>query len=217
MTGTSPSVDPIEAIRHLGVVPVVTISDADTAVPLVGALVTGGLSAIEITLRTPAGVEAIRRTVTSGDEPLIGAGSVRSVAEAEAAIGAGARFLVSPGLDPEIVATARDADVTIIPGVATATELMRAADLGLRVVKLFPAEAAGGIANLAALASVFPEMRFMPTGGITVDNVGAYLARAEVLAVGGSWMVSSAAVQSGDWDAVRSAATRSVDLVAASR
>ena len=217
MTDTTAHHEPVEHIGRVGVVPVVTIPDPHHAVALADALVTGGLSAIEITLRTPAGLEAIRRTAASGSDRVVGAGSVRSVNEAEAAIDAGARFLVSPGLDRQIVATAQDASIPIIPGIATATELMQAVDLGLGVVKVFPAEATGGVANVAALAAVFPHVRFMPTGGITPENATAYLRRTEVLAIGGSWMVPSNALADGDWRSITAAAIAAVDLVTAAR
>lgn len=205
MTSSSTSLSPaavLELIGAIGIVPVVTIDDADAAPPLAAALVAGGLRVVEVTLRTDAGLAAIHRLTETDGDHVVGAGSVRSAAEAEAALDAGAGFLVSPGLDDEIVRLAADRGVAAIPGIATASELMRALHLGVEVVKLFPAEASGGVATLAALASVFPNVRFMPTGGISPTNADEYLALPAVLAIGGSWMVPAASVAAGDWAAI---------------
>lgn len=200
------------ALAPVRVVPVLTIDDAADAAPLVGALVDGGLPAIEITLRTPAGLEAIRLAAAHRPDALIGAGSVMSAEAAVAAIDAGASFLVSPGLDDGTIEVARDRKVAMIPGVATATEVMHAASSGLDVVKVFPAEQVGGPALIRAFAAVWPDLRFMPTGGINAATAPAYLALPQVLAVGGSWMVSPAAVRDRDWSAVTNAAAEAVQL-----
>ena len=207
---TNEVVDAIEAVR---VVPVVTIDDARSAPALAVALVAGGLPVIEITLRTPAGIEAIRRVATEVPASVVGAGSVTSAAAAAAAIDAGARFIVSPGLDEGIIVAAQARDVPVIPGIATATELLRATNLGVDVVKLFPAEVVGGPAMIAALSAVWPDVRFMPTGGISPANAGEYLALRQVLAVGGSWMVPGASVIAGDWAAISAAAAATAKLV----
>lgn len=205
---------PVEVIDHIariGVVPVLTVHHSMDAEPLTRALISGGLTAVEITLRTEEGLAAIGRAAAL-DGCIVGAGSVRSVAEAEAAIDAGAHFLVSPGLDDQVVQVAAQRSVAAIPGVATASEVMRARQLGLDVLKLFPAEAIGGIHTLGALAAVFPDVRFMPTGGISPSNAAEYLALDAVLAVGGSWMVPSQAIVERDWTSITSAATAAVAL-----
>lgn len=202
----------IEALGLARVVPVVTINDAGDAAPLVRALVDGGLTAIEITLRTPAGLEAIRLASEHCPDARIGAGSVMSAEAAADAIEAGARFLVSPGLDARTIEFAQGHDVALVPGVATATEVMRATSLGVEVVKVFPAEQVGGVALIRAFASVWSNLRFVPTGGITAATAPAYLALPHVLAVGGSWMVPPNVVRDRDWSAVSAAAAEAVEL-----
>ena len=205
-------VDVIGAIAAARVVPVVTIIDADDAPHIASALLGGGLAVVEVTLRTPAGIEAVRRSTAEVPGAIVGAGSVTDAASATAAIDAGAQFIVSPGLDDGVIATARDRGTPVLPGIATATELMRALHLGVDVVKLFPAEIIGGTAMIDALSAVWPQVRFMPTGGISPDNVRSYLARSQVLAVGGTWIVSKAAVASGDWASVTEAASAALEL-----
>jgi 2-dehydro-3-deoxyphosphogluconate aldolase/(4S)-4-hydroxy-2-oxoglutarate aldolase len=192
----------IDAIARVRVVPVLTVGEPGDAVRLVQALVDGGLPVVEITLRTPTGLEAIRRAAVEVPAAVVGAGSVTSATLATEAIDAGVRFVVSPGLDDGVIATARSASIPVLPGIATATELLRAANAGLRAVKLFPAAQLGGPALIRAFAAVWPDVRFMPTGGITADSAPAYLALPEVLAVGGSWMVNAAAVDAHDWTSV---------------
>ena len=204
--------DVIGSIAATRIVPVVTIDDADDAPRIVAALVSGGLSVVEITLRTPAGIEAVRRAVAEVPEAIVGVGSVTDAAAATAAIDAGATFIVSPGIDDGVITTARDQGVPVIPGIATATELMRALRLGVDVVKLFPAGVVGGVDMIDALSALWPEVRFMPTGGISPANLRSYLARPQVLAVGGSWIASKAAVASGDWTSIATAAAAALDL-----
>lgn len=202
----------IDAIGEVRIVPVLTIDDAHDALDLASALVAGGLRVVEITLRTPAGIDAIRRAVAEVSAAIVGAGSVTTAAAASSAIDAGARFIVSPGLDEGVVRTAHDRGVAIIPGVATATEVMRAMALGVDVMKLFPAEFAGGVGVIAAWSAVWPDVRFVPTGGVSPLNARQYLAHPQVLAVGGSWMVPRAAVAAGDWAAVTASAAAAVEL-----
>ncbi|MGB1505808.1 MAG: bifunctional 4-hydroxy-2-oxoglutarate aldolase/2-dehydro-3-deoxy-phosphogluconate aldolase [Acidimicrobiales bacterium] len=201
----------LQRITDIGVVPVVTLGDHTLAEPLADALVGGGLPVVEITLRSPAGVPAIE-VLAKRDDVLIGAGSVRSSAEATAAISAGCDFIVSPGFDSSIVDIAAGSGVLGIPGVATATELMRARNLGVDVVKFFPAEAAGGLAALRALAAAFPDVRFIPTGGISGANGRRYLDESFVVAVGGSWMIDDTALAAGDWEAITEAAAEAAHL-----
>ena len=204
--------DAIDTIGDVRVVPVLTIDDAGNATDLVSALVAGGLRVAEITLRTPSGIEAIRRVAADVPTAIVGAGTVTTSAAAAAAIDAGARFIVSPGLDDGVIATAHERGVPAIPGIATPTELMRALASGANVVKLFPAEVVGGIDMVAALSAVWPDIRFMPTGGISAANAPRYLAMDRVVAVGGTWMVSRPAVAAGDWDAVTAAAAEAAAL-----
>lgn len=211
MTGDPAARGIIDAIGDARVVPVVTIDDDRDSRHLTSALVDGGLPVVEITLRTRAAIDAIRHA-TEVPAAVVGAGSVTSATAAEAAIDAGARFIVSPGLDDGVVATAQRRGVPVIPGIATATELMQAVNLGVGVVKLFPAEVVGGVALITALSAVWPDVRFMPTGGISAANAREYLAVQQVLAIGGSWMVPRAAVVSGDWASITVAAAEVVAL-----
>jgi 2-dehydro-3-deoxyphosphogluconate aldolase/(4S)-4-hydroxy-2-oxoglutarate aldolase len=204
--------DVVDAIGDVRIVPVLTIDDALDAPDLVSALVAGGLRVAEITLRTPVGIDAIRRAAAEVPTAIVGAGSVTTAVAAATAIDAGARFIVSPGLDEGVITTARDRGVPAIPGIATATELMRALALGVNVVKLFPAEVVGGVEMINALSAVWPDVRFMPTGGISPANAPRYLSLSQVLAVGGSWMVPRSAVASGDWTSVTAAAVAAVEL-----
>ncbi len=202
----------IDVIGRVRVVPVLTVHEPDEAVRLVRALVDGGLPAIEITLRTPTALEAIRRSRLEVPAAVIGAGSVTSATRAAEAVDAGARFLVSPGLDDGVIDVALSESVPVLPGVATATELLRAERAGIGAVKLFPAEQIGGPALIQAFAAVWPDVRFMPTGGITAASAPAYLALPQVLAVGGSWMVRQTAVGERDWTSVTSGAAAAARL-----
>jgi 2-dehydro-3-deoxyphosphogluconate aldolase/(4S)-4-hydroxy-2-oxoglutarate aldolase len=204
--------DVIDAIGEVRIVPVLTIDDAPDAPGLASALVDGGLPVVEITLRTPAAIEAIRLVTTEVSAAVVGAGTVTSATAAAAAIDAGARFIVSPGLDEGVIMSARDRGVPVIPGIATATELMRAVNLGVDVVKLFPAEVVGGAGMITALSAVWPDVRFMPTGGVSSANARGYLALRQVLAVGGSWMVRRSAVVSRDWASVTGSAAAALEL-----
>jgi 2-dehydro-3-deoxyphosphogluconate aldolase/(4S)-4-hydroxy-2-oxoglutarate aldolase len=204
--------DVIAAIAATRIVPGVTIDDAGDAPRIASALVDGGLPVMEITLRTRAGIEAVHRAAAGVPSAIVGAGSVTDAAAATAAIDAGARFIVSPGLDDAVIATARDRGVPAIPGIATATELIRAVHHGIDVVKLFPAELIGGAGMIDALSAVWPQVRFMPTGGISPANISPYLERPQVLAVGGTWIVSTPAVASGDWAAITAAAAAALEL-----
>jgi len=205
----------VELLAGRRVVPVVTIDDADDAVALAQALLTGGLDIVEITLRTEAGLDAIRRIADEVPEMLVGAGSVKRPDDLANAHDAGARFVVSPGFDREVVGAARRVGLPAIPGIATATELQAAVNAGVDVVKLFPAEVVGGIALIRALAAVWPAVRFVPTGGITAGSAGDYLAVPAVIAVGGSWMVPGDALAARDWDAISAAAADAARLTGA--
>ncbi len=203
-------------IRALGVFPVLVMPDAACAVPLGGALLKGGMPIAEVTLRTPAALEAIR-AMAGVAGLLVGAGTVLSSEQARAAIAAGAAFLVSPGLDEGVIATAREARVPVFPGVATATEVQRAWNLGLRTVKLFPAGVVGGPAAIKAFNAVFGDMQFVPTGGVSPDNLADYVSLPGVAACGGSWIASEKAITAEAYDEISKRAADAVAIVKRTR
>lgn len=209
--GTALAADPLAAITAARVLPVAVVDDADHAQPLAAALAAGGLPLVEITFRTPAAADAIAAAVEAGTA-MVGAGTILNAGQARTAIDAGARFVVSPGFDADVVEACRSRRVPVIPGVVTATETMAAVAVGLDTVKFFPAEAAGGLAVLSALHSVFPEVTFVPTGGVKPDNLADYLAHPAVSAVGGSWMVERAIVATGDWAEVTARTRAAVEM-----
>lgn len=192
-----------QQLSQLKIIPVVTIQDASQAEPLAAALSAAGLPIAEITLRTPCAIDAIQTLAGQGGF-LVGAGTVLNVRQAESAIEAGAKFIVSPGLDESVVSRCREKEIPVIPGVSTATEVQRAFNMGLRVVKFFPAEAAGGIDMLKALSAPFHQLQFVPTGGIHAGNFSNYLNLPCTLAVGGSWVVSNKMLQDNDFAAIES-------------
>jgi 2-dehydro-3-deoxyphosphogluconate aldolase/(4S)-4-hydroxy-2-oxoglutarate aldolase len=184
------------------VMPVVVLDRAADAAPLADALAGGGIGCMEVTFRTSEAAEAIA-SVAGRDDVVVGAGTVTSATQAVVAIDAGSRFIVSPGFDDGVAAVCRELGVAYLPGVATATEIMRARAAGLDVLKLFPAEAIGGLSTLKALAAPFPDVRFVPTGGVDDARAAEYLAHPAVLAVGGSWMVPRDALNAGDWARIK--------------
>jgi 2-dehydro-3-deoxyphosphogluconate aldolase / (4S)-4-hydroxy-2-oxoglutarate aldolase len=184
------------------VLPVVVLEDVATAVPLARTLVSCGLTAIEVTLRTSAALDAIRAIAAEVPDAVVGAGTVLTPAQADAAVAAGARFLVSPGTTEQLLDAMLETGVPFLPGVATASEVIALLEQGVTDMKFFPAESAGGAAYLKSLASPLPQVRFCPTGGVTPSNAPSYLALPNVACVGGSWMLPTAAVQAGDWAAV---------------
>jgi 2-dehydro-3-deoxyphosphogluconate aldolase/(4S)-4-hydroxy-2-oxoglutarate aldolase len=204
-------------IAALRVIPVVEIPRVDDAVPLARARVDAGLPCAEITFRTASAAQAIEAIATSVPDIRVGAGTVVTVAQAEAALAAGASFIVAPDFDPAVVDFALEHGVPIVPGVCTPTEVGMALGRGLSVLKLFPAEAAGGVAYLKALAAPFGGVRFVPTGGIGPDNLAAYLAVRQVIACGGSWMVKKALIAAGEFDTIRTLATQAREIACAAR
>lgn len=197
-----------EVVGVSPVMPVVVLDDAERAVPLARALAAGGVGVIEVTLRTPVALEAIRRIADDVPEMLVGAGTVLDGAQARAAADAGARFLVSPGATPRLLDEVLAADLPLLPGVATVGEVLAAREHGIRVMKFFPAGPAGGPAYLSAIASPVPDARFCPTGGIDEDSAPEYLALPNVVCVGGSWLAPAAALRAGDWGTVTRLAAR---------
>lgn len=192
------------------VMPVLTVPSAATAGPLADALASGGARCAEVTFRTPDAERVVKAMAAHGGLT-VGAGTVLTSEQAERAVAAGARFVVSPGLDEEVIAACRELGVPVVPGIATATELMRALRAGLDTVKLFPAEPLGGTWTLRALEAPFPQVRFVPTGGIGPAHLPGYLARPAVLAVGGSWMATLAHLERGQYAEIRRLTAEAVE------
>ncbi|TBR35952.1 MULTISPECIES: bifunctional 4-hydroxy-2-oxoglutarate aldolase/2-dehydro-3-deoxy-phosphogluconate aldolase [Dyella] len=181
------------------VVPVVIIDDAKAAVPMARALVAGGIPAIEVTLRTPAALEAVRAIAQEVEGAVVGVGTVLTPKDLHAAREAGARFAVSPGISPNILAAADDSDLPLLPGTATASEVMTLLERGYRHLKFFPAVPAGGHKLIAAWASPLPQVRFCPTGGISLSSAPDFLSLPNVICVGGSWLTPADKLKAGDW------------------
>ena len=194
--------DMMNLIGKYSLVPVVVLEDAKDAVPLAEALIRGGLPCAEVTFRTAAAEESIRKMSEAFPEMLIGAGTVLTTEQVDRAVAAGAKFIVSPGFNPRIVDYCLDKRIPMIPGCCTPSDIEQALERGLEVVKFFPAEAAGGVSMLKALAGPYRNMRFMPTGGIGPANLENYLALPSVLACGGSWMVKESLVNAGEFDKI---------------
>jgi 2-dehydro-3-deoxyphosphogluconate aldolase/(4S)-4-hydroxy-2-oxoglutarate aldolase len=193
--------------------PVLTVPSVATAGPLADALAAGGARCAEVTFRTPDAEQVVKAMAAHGGLT-VGAGTVLTPEQAERAVAAGARFLVSPGFDDEVIDKGRELDVPVVPGVATATELMHALRAGVDTVKLFPAEPLGGTGMLRALAAPFPRARFVPTGGIGPDALSAYLAHPAVLAVGGSWIATPGHLARGEYDEIRRLTAEAVERTA---
>jgi len=205
--------DPLARLSALGVVPVVALDRVADAVPVAEALVTGGLPCLEITFRTAAAAAAIRRIRDAVPEIVLLAGTVRSVEQVNAAVAAGAEAIVAPGLNPAVVERCLDVGIPIVPGIATPTELETALGYGLRVVKFFPAEPLGGIVFLKALAGPYPDVGFIPTGGVDPGNLAAYLGLPNVVAVGGTWLVRPETVERRDFTRITSLAAGAMAIV----
>ncbi len=201
-----------QKLARLGIVPVVAIGRAEDAVPLAKALVAGGLPCAEITFRTAAAEDAIRNMRNAFPDLLIGAGTVLSVEQARRAVAAGADFIVSPGFSLPVVDFCRMRRIPVFPGVATPTEVSAALEVGLRTLKFFPAEAMGGLKILKALAAPFAGVKFIPTGGITEENLVSYLSQPYVLAVGGSWLVKSQLIAEGKFAEITRRAAEAVEV-----
>lgn len=192
----------LQKIYEIGIVPVIAIEDADQAVLLAKALVKGGLPAAEVTFRTDAAEEAIRRIVKEVPEMLVGAGTVLTKEQADRAIDAGVKFIVSPGFNPEITRYVIDKGMLMMPGTATPGEMEQAMSMGLDVVKFFPAEQNGGVAKLKAVAGPYSNLRWMPTGGVNAKNLLDYLSFNKIIACGGTWMVKKDLIDAGNWEEI---------------
>jgi 2-dehydro-3-deoxyphosphogluconate aldolase/(4S)-4-hydroxy-2-oxoglutarate aldolase len=202
----------LEKVLQMKIIPVVAIHDAGHSDALADALIKGGLPCAEITFRTAAAADAIRTMAKRGDM-LVGAGTVLTIDQVKLAVDAGATFMVAPGLNPKVVGYCREHNIPIIPGVATPTDIETALDLGLKILKYFPAEAFGGLKTLKAISAPYTAVKFIPTGGITASNVIAYLEHPKVVACGGSWMVKSALIVAGQFDKITSLTREAVNLV----
>ena len=189
----------LELASYGPVIPVIVLQHIDDAVPVAQALVDGGVRVLEVTMRTPVALRCIEEIARAVPQAVVGAGTVRSAADARAALAAGSRFAVSPGYTETLGAACREIGLPLLPGVASASELMAAQDGGHDFVKFFPASAAGGIPMLKALAGPFPEVSFCPTGGITPQNAREFLALPQVRVCGGSWLTPQDAIQARDW------------------
>lgn len=191
-----------ERFYDYAVVPVVVLNDADDAVPLADALIKGGLPCAEVTFRTDAAEESIRRICESFPDMLVGAGTVLTTEQVERAHKAGAKFIVSPGFDPEIIDCCISIGLPVLPGCITPSEIAQAVKRGLKVVKFFPAEQSGGVAMIKAMAAPYSMVKFMPTGGISTKNLADYLSCDKILCCGGSWMVKEDLIKSGSFDKI---------------
>lgn len=211
----TPVTKPLEAEEILTlapVLPVVVLDDATRAEPLARALLAGGINTVEITLRTPAAIDAIRAMARSVPEIIVGAGTVLNESDLHAAAEAGARYALAPGATPRLLKAARKGSIPFIPGVATSSEVMRGLALGYRCFKFFPAEQLGGAAAVKALAGPLAAARFCPTGSITADKAPAYLALNNVLCVGGSWVAPTEKIAAADWTAIETLARQAAAL-----
>ena len=207
----------LEKIQEIGIVPVVVLDDAKDAAPLAKALCEGGLSCAEVTFRTAAAEESIRIMSEQFPEMLVGAGTVLTTEQVDRAVAAGAKFIVSPGLNPRIVKYCVEKGILITPGCANPSDIEQALENGLDVVKFFPAEPAGGLKMIKAMAAPYVGVKFMPTGGINQNNVRDYLAYDRILACGGSWMVKGDLVAAGEFDKIKELAAEAVEIVKESR
>jgi 2-dehydro-3-deoxyphosphogluconate aldolase/(4S)-4-hydroxy-2-oxoglutarate aldolase len=203
----------LERVRQIGIIPAIQIQQLEHVLPLIEALMEGGLPCAEVTFRTAAAARAIEQIRAHFPDIFLGAGTVLSTEQAGAAIGAGAEFIVSPGSNPAVVDYCQSRGVSVFPGVCTPTEIEMALAKGLDVLKFFPAEAIGGVKFLQAICAPYKQVRFIPTGGIDASNLGKYLALPQVIACGGSWMVKPELLAAGDFAKIKRLASEAVALV----
>lgn len=192
----------LEEISKIGIVPVIALDDAKDAEPLAKALVEGGIACAEVTFRTACAADVIKIMTTKYPELLVGAGTVLTTEQVDRAVEAGAKFIVSPGLNPKVVKYCVDKGIPVTPGTSNPSDVEQAIELGLEVVKFFPAEQAGGLAMIKAMSAPYVNMKFMPTGGINADNLTSYLDFKKIIACGGSWMVKKDLVAAGKFDEI---------------
>jgi len=203
----------LEQVAACGIVPVVVLNKVEDAVPTAKALLAGGINVMEITFRTAAAADCIAKVSAEVPEMIVGAGTVVNVEQLRQAVEAGAKFIVSPGSDEEVIKEAAKLDVGIVPGAVTPSEIMLGLKLGLKVFKFFPAEAFGGLKTIKNLCGPFPQIKFVPTGGISQANADEYLKFPKIQAVGGSWMVTAAMIEAGQFDEITAKSKAATDLV----
>lgn len=202
-----------EQLKELGVIPVVVLQDAKDSLALADALTEGGLPCAEVTFRTPAAEESIRSIVKHNPDMLVGAGTILTKEQAKRAVAAGAKFIVSPGFDPEIVEDCLKKKIPVFPGCVTPSEVALAVKMGLRILKFFPSESFGGVSTIQALAAPYTMVKFMPTGGINAKNLRDYLSCDKIICCGGSWMVKEALIQNGEFQKIRKLTREAAELV----
>lgn len=192
------------------VVPVLVINDVEKAVPLAKALMEGGIKVLEVTLRTPAAIDVIKRIAQEVPDSLIGAGTVTNAQQLKAVVEAGAKFAISPGMTADLLKAGMDSEIPLIPGISSTSDLMKGKDAGYTHMKFFPAEASGGVKAIKSISGPFPDVTFCPTGGIVPNNYNDYLALNNVKCVGGSWLAPDDAIESGDWARITQLAKEAV-------
>ena len=202
-----------EKIHECGIIPVIKLENPEKSVALGKALLDGGINCAEVTFRTATAAETIKRMTDAFPEMTVGAGTVLTTDQAQKAVCCGAQFIVSPGLNPKVVSWCIDRNIPVIPGIATPTELETALDLGLTTVKFFPAEAFGGLKTLKAISAPYGNVRFMPTGGISLENMESYLSFSKIIACGGSFMVTGDLIEKEDYGKITELSRAAVDIV----
>lgn len=209
--------DELKRIEKCGIVPVVVFDKSENAVATATALSTGGVDVIEITLRTPAGIEAIRQVANNCPNVCLGAGTVITLEQCKEAVNAGAKFIVSPGFDQSVVEWCVTNKISITPGCVTPTEIMQALSMGINIVKFFPANVYGGLTAMKALSAPFGSVKFIPTGGVSDKNLHEYISASFVHAVGGSWLCSKGDIENGNFEQITAQAAQASDIVKKSR
>lgn len=202
-----------DRVCEAGIVPVVVLNRVEDAVPLAGALLKGGITFMEITFRTECAADCIEVISREVPDMTVGAGTVINVEQAKTAVAGGAKFIVSPGFDEETIRWALDNDIPVIPGTVTPTEIMKAVAMGLRVLKFFPADVYGGIKAIKALSAPFGQVRFLPTGGVSPDNLKDFISNKAVAAVGGSWVCKKDDIANHDWDKITALSAEAVQAI----
>ena len=202
-----------DRVCEAGIVPVVVLNRVEDAVPLAGALLKGGITFMEITFRTECAADCIEVISREVPDMTVGAGTMINVEQAKTAVAGGAKFIVSPGFDEETVRWALDNDIPVIPGTVTPTEIMKAVGMGLRVLKFFPADVYGGIKAIKALSAPFGQVKFLPTGGVSPDNLKDFISNKAVAAVGGSWVCKKDDIANHDWDKITALSAEAVKTI----
>ncbi len=203
----------LNKLHELGIVPVVVIDDAKDAIPLAKALIEGGLPCAEVTFRTAAAADAIKAIADNFPDMLVGAGTVLTTEQVDKAVAAGAKFIVSPGTNPKVVKYCVEKNIPITPGTCNPSDVEQALECGVNIVKFFPAEPAGGLKYIKAIAAPYVDVKFMPTGGINANNVRDYLAYNKIWACGGSWMVKGDLIKAGDFEKIKELTAEAVQIV----